>query len=207
MADISFTPTFNHTPWVDNKDRVQAGGTNGFNIRFASLENDLQTISTVVGAIDGALDSLEAGTGPVAQVLSIAPPTFLPIGGATNQVWTQDVDGSAIPSPLHGNADGIMPITLQGGATLTQFAVKGAFSGAGGLELDFQRGRPTGTTATIDLLASVIVGVTPGNTAMISGPNAVVDTNNYYYFVRASIAGAGATTNARIFGIQITFTA
>ncbi len=30
MTIVSYTPTFQHEDWVDNRDRVQAGGSNGF---------------------------------------------------------------------------------------------------------------------------------------------------------------------------------
>lgn len=204
MADVSFTPTFTHTPWVDNKDRVQAGGANGFNVRFSSLENDLQTLSAVVSDIDTALDALAAGAGPVSHLITMAPPILLRIGDATSQYWTQDVDGSSIPSPQHSNADGIMPVSVPNGATLAQFAVKGSFSGAGGLEVDFLRRAIDGSGAAT-LLASVVVGVTAGNAATMSGAVAVADVANFYYFVRATVAGAGASTNARLFGLQLTY--
>jgi hypothetical protein len=206
MADVSFTPTFTHTPWVDNKDRVQAGGANGFNVRFSSLENDLQTLSTVVSEIDTVLDALAAGAGPVSHLTTMAPPILLRIGDATSQYWTQDVDGSSIPSPLHGNADGIMPVSVPNGATLTQFAVQGSFSGAGGLEVDFSR-RAIDGSGSATLLASVVVGVTAGNSVAISGSTAVTDVANYYYFVRATVGGASSTTSARLYGIQITYSA
>ncbi|CCK24480.1 hypothetical protein BN159_0101 [Streptomyces davaonensis JCM 4913] len=55
MASLSFTPTFRHTDYVDNRDRVQAGGPNGFNARFRALEEDLGKLSEVVTQVDGAL--------------------------------------------------------------------------------------------------------------------------------------------------------
>lgn len=55
MASVSFTPTFRHTDYVDNRDRVQAGGPNGFNARFRALQDDLGALSEVVTQVDGAL--------------------------------------------------------------------------------------------------------------------------------------------------------
>jgi hypothetical protein len=55
MANVSFTPTFHHSDYVDNRDRVQAGGPNGFNARFRALETDLSKLSTAITDVDAAL--------------------------------------------------------------------------------------------------------------------------------------------------------
>ncbi|GHE97753.1 hypothetical protein [Streptomyces fumanus] len=63
MTGVSFTPTFQHTDYVDNRDRVQAGGPNGFNARFRALQADLGKLSEVITEVDGALQTrLSAGT-------------------------------------------------------------------------------------------------------------------------------------------------
>jgi hypothetical protein len=59
MASVSFTPTFRHTDYVDNRDRVQAGGTNGFNARFRALQEDLGKLSGVITQVDDALQQVD----------------------------------------------------------------------------------------------------------------------------------------------------
>jgi len=59
MADIVYSRTFQHVDWIDNEDVVQAGGEKGFNQKFHDLEAELDRISTVVGAIKGALSNIQ----------------------------------------------------------------------------------------------------------------------------------------------------
>lgn len=42
---------FHHTDWLDNVDRVQAGGANGFNHRFRSLESEFASIQNVLDSV------------------------------------------------------------------------------------------------------------------------------------------------------------
>ena len=94
MANVSFTPSFTHTPWVDNRDRVQAAGPNGFNVRFAALQADLGSLAGVVQQIDTALDALEAGPGAQTRVVTQAP-VLSPISGAG--AWVHGRPGQRVP--------------------------------------------------------------------------------------------------------------
>lgn len=91
MTDISFSPTFKHVAWVDNRDRVAASGQNGFNVRFDAIQKDLENLSKVVGQIDTGLKAV--GQRPtVKRLLSLAP-TFSPV---ENRVaWVLDAEGVA----------------------------------------------------------------------------------------------------------------
>ncbi|KIQ66474.1 hypothetical protein TR51_02440 [Kitasatospora griseola] len=40
-----YHPLFTHQDWIDNEDRVQAGGEKGLNIRFHNLEAEFRTIA------------------------------------------------------------------------------------------------------------------------------------------------------------------
>ncbi|MDT5293171.1 MAG: hypothetical protein QOJ76_51 [Acidobacteriota bacterium] len=63
---MKYAVEFTHTDWLDNVDRVQAGGANGFNERFHSLEQEFASIQDVLdnaGAvakeIQAAIDAIE----------------------------------------------------------------------------------------------------------------------------------------------------
>jgi hypothetical protein len=56
-STVQFTPTFEHQDWVDNVDRVTAGGPNGFNGRFNALQADLNQMTDVVKTINTALQA------------------------------------------------------------------------------------------------------------------------------------------------------
>ncbi|MDP9696693.1 UNVERIFIED_ORG: hypothetical protein J2X79_004276 [Arthrobacter globiformis] len=71
MSDISFTPTFHHTDYVDNRDRVQAGGPNGFNARFRALATDLGKLSDVLTEVGDALQQRPSAEPLVDQTVTI----------------------------------------------------------------------------------------------------------------------------------------
>jgi hypothetical protein len=205
MADFSFTPTFTHTPWVDNKDRVQAGGTNGFNVRFAALENDLQTMSTVVGQIDAAVEALQAGTGPVSHVLTIAPVLNAVTTGAP---WSLDTSGYAVRPSASTSCIGLAPITLPNNITLSSLRTSGQNSGAGLLKISLWRAHATGPATAGDQIATLNGDANPfDHTATITGSFAAVDTTTYRYFVLAQLAGAATADVVTIASFQITYLA
>ena len=75
MASFSYTPVFQHDPWFERVDLVEATGPKGFNIRFETIQSDLQAVSTTVTAIGTAFDQLSARVPvkPPTAVLSVAP--------------------------------------------------------------------------------------------------------------------------------------
>lgn len=51
MADILYSRKFTHENWIENQDVVQASGENGFNGKFHGIEDEFDTLSSVVGTI------------------------------------------------------------------------------------------------------------------------------------------------------------
>ncbi len=205
MADVSFTPTFTHTPWVDNKDRVQAGGTNGFNVRFAAVENDFQTLSTVMQEVDSALDALEAGSGPVSHLLTIAPA----MGAVTTgSPWSMDSSGYAVRPAGTLSCVGLAPVTLPNSVTLSSFRASGQNSGTGAMRAQLFRAHATGPATAGDLIATVPGDGNPfDHTVAITGSIAAVDTTTYRYFVLAELAGSAAGDVITMAGFQISYLA
>jgi hypothetical protein len=98
MSDVSFTPTFRHTDYVDNRDRVQAGGPNGFNARFRALEDDLGTVSDVITEVAGALKKRPPTEKLIDQTVTIPPfVTGPPSSGGTFDVQL----GGLLPLTSH----------------------------------------------------------------------------------------------------------
>jgi hypothetical protein len=90
-----YNRTFQHTDWVDFVDPVQAGGNNGFNERFHSLENEFDLISAVIGSVSNAIDSAKDAIASVnnkVETLKATPPD---IGIAI----TGYIASTAIPIP------------------------------------------------------------------------------------------------------------
>src|SRR3954451_1845790 len=147
---ITYTRTFTHHEWLDNVSRVQAGGDDGFNVRFHSLEGEFDTISRVVEQIAGALDQLSAT--PAAQEVRLSfTPTLVGTSGAP---WSHGVGFAQKPAGAT-SASGMMSMTLPHGARIRQFRAAGQNSGAGNLRISLVRQSASDPAAVSDQIARV----------------------------------------------------
>lgn len=204
MADVSFTPTFHHTNYVDNRDRVQAGGPNGFNVRFSAIEADLITLADVVSAVDAVLGSL--GTPAATQhTLSLSPSLTVVAGSGA---WAHDAAGYAYRNGPLTTLAGVQPVPVPNGATLVSFRVVGQNSGTGSLRISLLRGRLLSAVAPADRIARITGDVNPFD--RIENADlafAAVDTTRFRYFVLATLDGAGAADDVTLSGFQIIYKA
>jgi hypothetical protein len=205
MADITFTPTFSHTPWIDNQDRVQAGGTNGFNVRLTAIQADLDTISTVVGEVNTALQALGQAPPPATHQLSLSPALVLITGSSA---WTIDADGYASRTGNLINLAGLQSASLPDGATIVSLRAVGQNSGTGFLTVDFCRSKLLAAPAPAERLARVTGNSNPfDNTSAVDPSVAAVDNTTYRYFVSATLTGASTADVVSLSGFQITYQA
>ena len=203
MADITFTPTFSHTPWIDNQDRVQAGGTNGFNVRLTAIQTDLETISTVVGEVNTALQALGQAPPPTTHELTLSPALVLITGSSA---WVHDADGYASRTGNLTNLAGLQPVNLPDAATIVSLRAVGLNSGNGALTIDLYRSKLLATPAPAERLARVSGNSNPfDNTAAVDPSVAAVDAGTYRYFVSATLQGATAADVVSLSGFQITY--
>ncbi|MGW3105329.1 hypothetical protein [Streptomyces sp. NPDC001100] len=192
MADISYTPTFHHVAWEDRKDRVEAAGPNGFNVRFNAIASDLDQLTTVVTDIGAAIDASNTAPPPQAQRLSFTPalrPTGLLSGGA----WSYDANG--VPHANSLAMTGVANLTLPHGLRLTSMRVVG----------DMQRGSSHAVGGTISLArtpirlvapppAPELLAVNDSFSAVgpfdlqlpVSAPRALIDTSVFRYVLTAT---------------------
>lgn len=202
---VNFTPTFTHQPWVDNRDRVQAGGPNGFNIRFAQLQSDLQTLSGVVTTIDTTLDELAQEPAAQARVISI-PPLLTPT--ASDPSWQLDRAGYAVKPGPQISLSGIAPLVVPNGVQLSRLRASGQNSGSGRLRVTLMRARLLGPPAPAELIARVTGDADPFDaTVAADSATAVVDTTTYRYFILATLDLAAAADTVSLAGFQVTYLA
>lgn len=215
MADISYTPAFHHTTWVDRVDRVEAAGPNGFNARFNTIESDLHNVSNVVTQISDELSDIGAPSQP-------PPPTgdqrvrFTPMLEPVTGLWTNDTFGepSVTLTTDHPSHQAVMNIVLPDGIRLKTFAVRLEFANAPNHNILFFTGmklsriplRLTVPPTVPDDLASAGFGGpqhegTFDFSADINPSLGEVDQANFRYFLTAN-AGAPVTI-----GIVIKFRA
>jgi hypothetical protein len=204
MADVSFTPTFHHTNYVDNRDRVQAGGPNGFNVRFSAIEADLISLSDVVSDVDTVLDSL--GTPTATQhTLSISPSLTVVAGSGA---WAHDAAGYASRNGPLTTLAGVQPAAVPNGATLISLRVVGQNSGTGSLRISLLRAKLLAAVAPADRIARVTGDVNPFDRLENADPAfALVDTTQFRYFVLATLDGATAADVVTLSGFQILYKA
>ncbi|MFS8197500.1 hypothetical protein ACLVWQ_02315 [Streptomyces sp. CWNU-52B] len=202
MTDISFSPTFRHVAWVDNRDRVAASGQNGFNVRFDALQKDLESLSTVVGAIDAGLKSV--GQRPVVERLLTLAPAFSPVDG--EKPWSLDTYGVAIrKNPDDQSIRGIAPITPPDGVTLRRLRATGQNSGAGTLVVSLYR-VPLADAGNREAVAQVRCSGGPfGDPQEVQPDKNRVDMGTYRYFVDAYVDGAPAGNVIYITSVQLSY--
>ncbi|MEU3750529.1 MULTISPECIES: hypothetical protein [Streptomyces] len=202
MTDISFSPTFKHVAWVDNRDRVAASGQNGFNVRFDAIQKDLENLSKVVGQIDTGLKAV--GQRPtVKRLLSLAP-TFSPV---ENKVaWVLDGDGVASRSGATDTSlSGILTVAPPDGSQLLTLRATGQNTGNGSLNVTLYRtslvtiGRP-------ESIAQVkCSGGAFGEAQPVPPGKDRVDMARFNYFVDASLVDATPGGSVYITSIQLSY--
>jgi hypothetical protein len=140
VPDISYTPTFHHTVWLDRVDRVEAAGPNGFNVRFNAIESDLRQVSTVVADIDTALK--HSGPPPVPPPRGDQRFTVTPMLNPlpNNRAWTYDTFGPPVTVLSPGFVRGVANIGLPDKARLKTLRIKAEFTGDATGDLPFELG-------------------------------------------------------------------
>jgi hypothetical protein len=206
MPDIGFEPTFNNpTPWVDSRDRVQAGGDNGFNARFTAIANDLVTLGDVVGNINSSLNTLGQQPAAVQKRLTLAP-ALLPVGGVLS--WSQDVDGFARRPSTPSKVAGLMPVTVPVGAKLLTLRVVGQKAGDSTtrVQVDLMRSRLAGgAPQPAERVVRVGVDAASFDRAEPIQPAMAVVDENFRYFLLATVDAAVATEEVALAGFQIVY--
>jgi hypothetical protein len=205
---ITYNPTFQHDDWVDNVDRVQAGGPGGFNIRFHQLEDELAAVSGVVGQIDAALTAL--GQTPPAQTRAHSlTPQMVAI---TATGWEHGLGFAQKPAGAT-SAGGMMSVALPHNARLQSLRATGRNEASGGgaaagsLRIILRRQDVNPTSTTSEIVARVDVAGNPFDlTAAADTQFAVVDNSRFRYFLSAQLSGAQATDTIMLFSFVIIYT-
>jgi hypothetical protein len=208
MTDPRYDPKFHHVDWVDNVDRISAGGANGFNVRFDTIASDLQQLSTVVLQVDAALDVAGggAGTGQVLTVPLDFPPTH-------SEGWSCDANGAGHPPAGAAGADTVMGLTLPDHVRLTSFRAIGQFGG-GTTRLILTLGRAQLTVAAPvpDKLAEIrsdtqTLPASYDVTATIDSRFGLVDLGLFRYFILANATQVSSPQLTSLSAVQLGFSA
>lgn len=207
---ITYNPSFSHTDWVDNVDRVQAGGDTGFNIRFHGIEGEFASLSTVVKQISDALDTLSAAP-PAKTVVTAVTPALVPTTTIAAQQW-QHVPGAATAPPGQTTAHGMMGVQLPDGATVSGLRAVGN-KGSGNLLVALQRQLFADGSASevvaISIIAPTANGPFDSNNAPTDASKTKVDNTKYRYYlvVNLDAGNAAATQGVTVDAVVISYSA
>jgi hypothetical protein len=196
---LSFAPTFQHEDWVDNQDRVQAAGDNGFNVRFNLIKADLDELATTIEAVNAALNQLSA-TPPQQEV----PLTLMPMLMATaTDAWAHRIGFAEKPAG-QTSAAGIAALQLPHQSTVTRLRVTGRNGGSGALRISLMRQALAADAPAAQRIARVEPTGDPFD-VQASADSAVAQVDNavYRYFLLAQLNGAAAGDVVMLASFQI----
>ncbi|MGW4895339.1 hypothetical protein ACWEQL_24170 [Kitasatospora sp. NPDC004240] len=199
MTD-EYVPKFSHTDWIDNEDRVQAGGEKGINIRFHNLEDEFKTLA------DQHLNPLIRSMVRKESFLSLVPiltPTRVPASGTAPPptpwvILTDQAQKVADATEAHG----VMNVVLPEGVELRSLLVLGTKppNDTGTLTVTLRQKDFTGAGA------DDIVRVTALNASTPVPVATVVTNRTHRYFITADLIGAAANgESVKLSCFQITY--
>jgi hypothetical protein len=196
--EIVFTPTFEHEDWVDNVDRVQAAGDNGFNIRFRGLRADLDRLSAVVGELNGALNELGQAPTPQELMVTVAP-TLIPTAA---EGWGHRIGFAEKPAG-QTSAAGMASVQLPHGARIRGLRVTGRNNGGGNLRISLQR-QPIAVDAPAQRIVQVNGAGDPFDSPGQADPQVdLVDNSAHRYFILAQLNNAGPADIVMLAAFQV----
>jgi hypothetical protein len=179
---VSYTRTFVHTDWVDNIDRVQAGGDHGFNAEFHNIEAEFDAVSS-------AINGLAVKPPPTKFTVTLTP-NLIPTKIQANSQF-QHIEGAAVVPIQQIVAVGMQTVAFPPGVILNTLRMTGAKS-SGIVEVLLQRQLlPYGSQP--ESVATIAVGPPQNGAFDISAnptdPNlTAVDTTQYRYYLAVSLS-------------------
>jgi hypothetical protein len=212
---ITYTVGFQHDDWIDNVDRVQAGGNNGINIRFHRLETEFQKIAAVVVQISTALDAINAALAnltvkpPPQDFTASLAPALLPTTGIP---WSAAI-GRVEKAPNAVGGHGWMAVSLPDKSVLNSLTAIGRNTGVGALAVTLRRQALQGANPPLETLleadnngGGAFSAVSAPHPANPLDPKFVVDNQNFKYLLVIDLDSAAAGDSVSVTSVQISYT-
>jgi hypothetical protein len=206
---IVYTPKFTHREWVDNVDRVQAGGENGFNDRFHALEAEFEFLSDIVGQINTAIGSLgQVVAAPVTVGLTPLLEPFANRSPWSPVVWSRVLAGQPLGTfvekpTANDQAWGVMPLSLPNGVKLKTLKVLGDLAGTGTVQTELVRELRVPPFDRTTLVTITGFSTPTGTPAAIPNSPAFTGDTHLFYLV-ASVTGS-ANQDVKLRSFQLTY--
>ncbi|WP_217560592.1 hypothetical protein [Streptomyces sp. GbtcB6] len=211
MTDLSYTPTFAPSNWIDNVDLIQADGPNGFNVRFDAIQADLLRAASVVSEISTAIArpvGVPTGQQLLTPGLDLVSPPSLGTGG-----WTYDETGAAHPDAGSGGGSALMGLGLPADIRLVSFRAIGLFAGGPtDLNILLLRIPLSDANAVPDRLAEIRNDTSAFTnpydiTVPVNAEFAAVDPNVFHYYIALSSGFVQDSSATSLATVQLAYTA
>jgi hypothetical protein len=209
VVEVSFTPTLKFQPWINNVDKIIAGGPRGMNVVFDAIDHDLQAVAGVVSQIDAALSGV---------VVTPAQTRFTPALEFSRSLgftgWGYDSIGLLHPSPTDTTpVSSVMNLALPDHVRLGSFRAIGRYPGAPmTFGIGLFRVSLFGANQTPEKIAEVTnatAGLTDPFDLTVPAASglATVDLGRFRYFVQASATQVSdnLATAMTLSTVQLTF--
>jgi hypothetical protein len=191
-----YDPQFSHKDWIDNQDRVQAGGSDGLNSRFHLLEAEF------AGLADNQINPMLDVLGTSTKHLTLVPTLFrYSDAGAEQQPWSQAVD-MVEKTANTTEAHGIMNIALPDGVLVRSLLVTGSNqSGSGTLTVSLKARKIDNTGGG----AKILISSTKLDIAAQPAEEVKITNESHRYFLTVDLAGAEANKPVKVFCVQFVY--
>ncbi|MFE9859069.1 hypothetical protein [Streptomyces sp. NPDC005780] len=198
MVDI-YVPKFIHKDWIDNQDRVQAGGDEGLNNRFHRLEDEF------AGLANNQINPIIRGLAKPVMHLTLVP-VLTPYpdpdaGGDLMPTWDQALDMVEKPEDAT-EAHGFMNVVLPDGVKVTSLLMTGIReSPAGSVTAVLKRREIRNNDDGAEPVLTADALDTPG----LPGAEVVISNETHRYFLMLDAEGADENRALKVFCIQLTY--
>ena len=190
-----YVPAFSHTDWIDNESRVQAGGENGFNIRFHNLEAEFAAVGTHLNLVINALSKAET----CLSLVPIMAPSQ-PVNPAAPTHWEMVNDFAQKPATAT-EAHGIMNVVLPHGVEIKSLTMTGSRQPDGVMPTAVLRRRVVSGREG----AEEIVKVNTFDVPAVPPVQSTVNNLTHRHFLQVDLPTVPTGDSVKLFCFQITY--
>ncbi|MFJ3765959.1 hypothetical protein ACIPQJ_01655 [Streptomyces sp. NPDC090082] len=193
-----YEPRFQHKDWIDNQDRVQAGGDNGLNDRFHRLEDEFSGLAR--NQINPIIRNLTKPVMHLTLVPVLTPSPDPNAGGAPRPAWSQAADMVEKPSG-QTEAHGFMSIVLPDGVKVTSLLMTGRIpnSSQAAVRAVLKSREINNSGGSVTLLTASKLGEAAPSQGL------EITNDRQRYFLLLDVTGADVNESVAVFCVQLTY--
>lgn len=191
-----YVPQFSHKDWIDNQDRVQAGGENGLNSRFHLLEAEF------LGLAENQINPMLKVLGAPTRHLTLVPAlhSYTKDGNAVPG-WLQAIDMVQKPDGV-AQAHGFMNVVLPDGVQVRSLLVTGSNQSSTGTLTVSLNGRKIDNTGGG---AKTFVSSTRFDIPAVPTEEVRITNESVRYYLTVDVELAELAKPVKVFCVQLVY--